>query len=76
MPFSSEKTHSSSKYISPSVGVSRPAIILSVVVLPQPEGPNSETNSPFLISMFRLSTASEPLPNCFVTFTNLIVGIF
>jgi hypothetical protein len=28
--------------ISPSVGCSKPAIIRSVVVLPQPDGPSSE----------------------------------
>ena len=31
----------------PSEGVSNPAIIRSVVVLPQPEPPRKETNSPF-----------------------------
>ncbi len=30
----------------PAVGSRNPAIILSVVVLPHPEGPSSETNSP------------------------------
>ena len=33
--------------ISPSSGCSKPAIIRSDVVLPQPEGPSSERNSPF-----------------------------
>ncbi len=32
--------------IEPSVGDMKPAIMRSVVVLPQPDGPNSETNSP------------------------------
>ena len=32
--------------ISPEVGSSSPAIIRSVVVLPQPEGPSSMKNSP------------------------------
>ncbi len=32
--------------IEPEVGLSKPAIILSSVVLPQPEGPSSEKNSP------------------------------
>ena len=31
----------------PAVGFSKPAIIRSVVVLPQPDGPRNETNSPF-----------------------------
>ena len=33
--------------IRPDVGCSKPAIILRMVVLPQPEGPSSVTNSPF-----------------------------
>jgi hypothetical protein len=33
--------------IVPSSGASNPATIRSTVVLPQPEGPRSETNSPF-----------------------------
>ena len=32
--------------IAPAVGSSKPATILSTVVLPQPEGPRKETNSP------------------------------
>jgi hypothetical protein len=32
--------------IVPAVGFSNPAIIRSVVVLPQPDGPRNETNSP------------------------------
>ena len=32
--------------IVPAVGSMKPAIIRKVVVLPQPEGPSSETNSP------------------------------
>src|SRR5688572_21489732 len=38
----------------PAVGYSRPAIIRSVVVLPQPEGPSSTTNFPLS------STSEEP----------------
>jgi hypothetical protein len=37
----------------PESGYSSPAIILSVVVLPQPEGPNNTKNSPFLIDKFK-----------------------
>ena len=33
--------------IVPAVGCSKPAIIRSVVVLPQPDGPRNDTNSPF-----------------------------
>ena len=32
--------------ISPVVGFSKPAIMRSIVVLPQPDGPSSVTNSP------------------------------
>ena len=35
-----------SKKISPAVGDSNPANIIKVVVLPEPEGPNSDKNSP------------------------------
>ncbi len=40
--------------IAPLVGVSKPATMRSTVVLPQPDGPSSETNSP--LSMFRLKS--------------------
>ena len=32
--------------IVPAVGASKPAIMRSIVVLPQPDGPRKETNSP------------------------------
>ena len=51
---------SPSKKICPLVGVSKPAIILKVVVLPQPEGPSKVTNSPFLITRLAFFTASFP----------------
>src|SRR3546814_15421773 len=43
--------------IVPSVGGMKPATILSVVVLPQPEGPRRDTNSPSASSRSRRSTA-------------------
>jgi len=43
----------------PAVGVTSPAIICKVVVLPQPEGPRSEMNSPFSIAKLKLSTAAN-----------------
>ena len=43
----------------PASGCSKPAIIRSVVVLPQPEGPSSEKNSPAPISRSSPSTASS-----------------
>ena len=45
------------KNILPEVGFSNPAIILSVVVLPQPEGPRNVTNSPRFIDSETLFTA-------------------
>ena len=38
--------------MSPSVGTSRPDIILKRVDFPQPEGPTNTTNSPSFISRF------------------------
>lgn len=40
----------------PPVGVSKPAIIRRTVVLPQPDGPRKETNSPFSIVMLKFLT--------------------
>src|ERR1043165_4953942 len=39
-------TSSSPRKICPEVGSSRPAIMRKVVVLPQPEGPSRQKNSP------------------------------
>ncbi len=47
--------------IVPDVGSTKPAIMRSVVVLPQPDGPSSETNSPGTMSRSRLSTARKSL---------------
>src|SRR6476620_5367029 len=47
----------SSSRIWPSVGRSKPAIMRRVVVLPQPEGPRSEKNSPGGISRLIPATA-------------------
>src|SRR5450631_1391913 len=49
--------------IFPAVGSSKPATIRSVVVLPQPDGPSSEKNSPPAMwkSIPRTATKS---PNC------------
>src|SRR5262249_56014011 len=49
-----------SKRMSPLSGVSKPAIIRSVVVLPQPEPPTSETSSPGRMSSDSPSTAVAP----------------
>ena len=45
--------------IVPAEGVSKPAIIRSVVVFPQPLGPRNDTNSPRWTSSSKCSTAVE-----------------
>src|SRR5487761_2480153 len=52
---------------SPSVMSSRPAIMLSVVDFPQPDGPTRMTNSPSAMSRSTLSTATVPSANRFET---------
>ena len=53
----------------PEVGISSPAIILRLVVLPQPEGPSRQTNSPSPISNLR-SLAAVTAPKVLVTSRN------
>lgn len=60
--------------ISPLVGISNPAIILNVVVLPHPEGPNRHTNSPSSIDRLTLSTAFTWLPLCENIFVKLLIS--
>src|SRR3954451_8622486 len=55
------------RVIVPEVGVSRPATIRSVVVLPQPDGPSSAMNDPRSTSRSRSETAWND-PNDLVTF--------
>src|SRR5215472_10391879 len=56
-----------SKRICPASGSTKPAIERSVVVLPQPLGPSSDTSSPSPISMLRSSTAAAAVsPYLFV----------
>ena len=47
-----------SKEIAPPVGSSKPATQRSVVVLPQPDGPSSETSSPSATSRSMPFTAA------------------
>ena len=59
----------------PAVGVSNPEIILSKVVLPQPDGPSSEKNSPCCIcseTPFRALTE----PKSLVTSLTSIIDCF
>ena len=46
---------------SPDVGLTNPQIILIIVVLPAPLGPNNAKISPLLISRFTLLRASKLL---------------
>src|SRR5580698_5343597 len=54
-----------SSVIRPRVTSTNPAIICSVVVLPQPDGPSSDTNSPFSTDRLTSATACRS-PNDFV----------
>src|SRR6218665_310288 len=47
----------------PLLTVTKPATICSVVVLPQPDGPSRETNSPFSTARFIAATAQVLPPN-------------
>ena len=51
-------------WIVPLVGCSKPAIIRSVVVLPHPDGPRNDTNSPFSTARLKSWTATVS-PNRF-----------
>src|SRR5882757_7046314 len=56
-----EDTSRSPTWISPAVGSRKPAISRSVVVLPQPDGPNRQTSCPWSIrSETSSTTASDP----------------
>ena len=57
MPRSLSNTTVSPISMRPLVGVSKPAIIRNVVVLPQPEGPSSVTKEASSMERFRFSTA-------------------
>src|SRR5581483_6364174 len=59
--------------ISPPSGWRNPARSLSVVVLPQPDGPSSDTNSPSPMSRSRRSTAAAA-PNFFVNSLSVTVA--
>src|ERR1700682_5592124 len=55
-----------SSRIAPREGSRKPAIICSVVVFPQPDGPRKETNSPLPTVRLKSSTTVCG-PNCFAT---------
>src|SRR5438105_2620304 len=57
----SDVTSSLPTYTRPSSGCSKPAIIRSVVVLPQPDGPSSVSSSPGSTSRLTSLTAANAL---------------
>src|ERR1051326_2853861 len=59
----------------PALGASRPAMMRSVVVLPQPEGPTSTSNSPFSTVRSNPRTATWPLGNTLSTCSSRIAGM-
>src|ERR1700674_3335647 len=69
-------TSSASRRIVPDVGSSRPAIIRSVVVLPHPDGPSRQKNSPSCTASVRSRTATKPpkLLTRFCTTMSVIVA--
>src|SRR5688500_18357244 len=58
----------------PLSGISKPAMMRRLVVLPQPDGPSSEKNSPALMSSVTLSTATTLPSNVLVTSSSLMVA--
>lgn len=62
--------------MSPFEGASWPAISLRVVVFPQPEGPNKQTNSPSGKISDRLSTAIEFPPKFLIIDLSFISDIY
>src|SRR6202050_1715789 len=61
-------------HTSPEVGDSKPAIMRSVVVFPQPDGPSSEKNSPRRISS-ETSFTAVCVGNRFDTFRSSRIGV-
>ena len=57
IPKALSKTTLSPMVMRPLVGVSKPAIIRRVVVLPQPEGPSRVTKALSSMTRFKSSTA-------------------
>src|SRR3954447_3081503 len=68
-------TSSSPRKIRPEVGSSRPAIMRSVVVLPQPEGPSRQKNSPSFTLKVESFTATKSA-NALCRFSTRISAIW
>src|SRR5215212_6845078 len=58
----------------PLSGISKPAMMRRLVVLPQPDGPSSEKNSPALMSSVTPSTATTLPSKVLVTSSSLMVA--
>ena len=58
----------------PESGSSKPAIMRKDVVLPQPDGPSREKNSPAAMSSVTPSTATTRPSKVLVTFSSLMVA--
>src|SRR4249920_2104163 len=67
-------TSSPPRMILPEVGSSRPAIMRSVVVLPQPDGPSMTKNSPSATVKFESRTATNS-PKALWSFSTRISAI-
>src|SRR5690606_30531709 len=60
----------------PVSGVSRPAMMRSRVVLPQPDGPSKATSSPLWMSRL-MSFSARKAPNCLWTLRiSMLTGLF
>src|SRR3954464_7902044 len=60
---------------SPALNDSRPAMMRSVVLLPEPEGPTSTTNSPSSTTRSTPCTATKPLSYTFLTASSVTLAI-
>ena len=72
----SELTTRPSMLISPEVGFSKPAIIRSMVVLPQPEGPSRVMNSlswNTSLNSFRTTTSPKALVTCLMVMVDTVI---
>src|SRR2546425_1910968 len=67
-------THRPSKTTSPASGRSKPAIIRSVVVLPHPDPPTTDTSSPCAISSDSPSTAVAAPKRLVTLLSEILIG--
>ena len=67
------RTDLPSNFTSPEVASSKPEMILSNVDLPQPLGPNKQTNSPFSTEKLTFFNASYPFSYVLLRFETSII---